>query len=489
MFELVKNILFAPLFVVILLLKLWFWFRILRRQLFPLDSIPGPKLAAWTRFWIVKTLASGDSAEKFVKVNDQYGPLARIGPNHLITDDPTTIRRILGVRSGYRRGPWFDSIRIDPNIPNIVSQRDDDEHRALRHKLAASYSGKNLRAMEMIIDEQISDWIDLVRSKWISTADQFISFDIGKRIQFLTVDIITKICLGEELGCVVSDHDKFDLLDTVQRGNKVCQHFSVLLEFNTLLYYLSNIPLLGPAIVPKPSDSSGVGRIMGIIHQAGEKHANQAPGTQDSSMLNAFLENGVPKDQIDAELTIALVAGSDTTSTSVQSTLLAICSNPRVYNALKMEIQIAVNRGLVSEIIQDSEARSLPYLHACVLEGLRKFPPLSQLRERIVPPEGDCILGYHVPGGTYIGINAWGTQLDDVFGPDQEAFRPERWLISDKERLQRMGQTQELIFGYGSTRCLGMPMAMMELRKMIFEVRHAYNSPARHGSPADEEDK
>lgn len=165
------------------------------------------------------------------------------------------------------------------------------------------------------------------------------------------------------------------------------------------------------------------------------------------------------------------VAGSDTTSTSVQSTLLAIILNPRVYRILKSEIQLAVQENIVSYPVQEAEAKRLPYLQACVLEGLRKFPPLSQLRERLVPPEGDFILGHRIPGGTFIGFNSWGTQINDVFGDDPQAFRPERWLTSDKDRLKSMRQTQELIFGHGSTKCLGMPMAMMELNKMIFEVR------------------
>ena len=73
----------------------------------------------------------------------RIGKLARIGPNHLITSDPTTTRDILAARSKYTRGPWFDSIRIDPNTSNIVSERDTKKHSILRHKLAASVSSGN----------------------------------------------------------------------------------------------------------------------------------------------------------------------------------------------------------------------------------------------------------------------------------------------------------------------------------------------------------
>lgn len=38
-----------------------------------LRNIPGPLWAAYTRFWLVKVLASGESAAKFVDVNKTYG--------------------------------------------------------------------------------------------------------------------------------------------------------------------------------------------------------------------------------------------------------------------------------------------------------------------------------------------------------------------------------------------------------------------------------
>ena len=115
--------------------------------------------------------------------------------------------------------------------------------------------------MEPIIDERLLDWLRRLKA---SEPGKLKSFDIGKRIQFLTVDIITELCLGTALGCVASDSDKHDFLATVQRGNTVCQHFSVLLELNSLMYYLTKLPFLGPLIVPKASDRAGVGRIMGV---------------------------------------------------------------------------------------------------------------------------------------------------------------------------------------------------------------------------------
>ena len=94
----------------------------------------------------------------------------------------------------------------------------------------------------------------------------------------------------------------------------------------------------------------------------------------------------------------------------------------------------------------------------------------------MIPSEGDVIQGHRIPDGMFIGLNVWRTQFDEVFDEDPDAFRPERWLIDDAKRLKAMCQTQELIFGHGSTKCLGMLIAMMELYKMLFEVSDGFST-------------
>jgi hypothetical protein len=68
------------------------------------------------------------------------GPLARIGPNHLITSDPELFRHILGVRSTYQRGVWFDCLRLNPFHANLITERDRKKHNALRAQLTAGVS-------------------------------------------------------------------------------------------------------------------------------------------------------------------------------------------------------------------------------------------------------------------------------------------------------------------------------------------------------------
>ncbi|KAM0205755.1 hypothetical protein ACHAQD_012577, partial [Fusarium lateritium] len=137
----------------------------------------------------------------------------------------------------------------------------------------------------------------------------------------------------------------------------------------------------------------------------------------------------------------------------MRATLLAVISTPTVYHRLQKEIDQAETRGLLSRPASSAEAMQLPYLQAVIREGLRRFPPITQLRERESPPEGMQLSdGRFIPGGVYVGFNALGTQLNSIFGDDAHVFRPERWLPETYDdggqQILAMGKVYELIFGH-----------------------------------------
>ncbi len=74
----VAEPLFIPfLFVLCVVIKGVFWSGFVVAQAFPLWKIPGPRWAAFSRFWLSKVLASGESAKKLLEVNQQYGKTGR----------------------------------------------------------------------------------------------------------------------------------------------------------------------------------------------------------------------------------------------------------------------------------------------------------------------------------------------------------------------------------------------------------------------------
>jgi cytochrome P450 len=168
-------------------------------------------------------------------------------------------------------------------------------------------------------------------------------------------------------------------------------------------------------------------------------------------------------------LTRYSVAGSDTTATAIRSTLLHVTTTPRVLTRLRQEIDDTYHS---APVIRDDEARHMPFLQAVIKEGLRIFPPVAGLMAKEAPPEGHLWKGHFIPGGTRIGSCAWGIfRREDIWGTDAQEFRPERWLESTPEKLHEMEGTLELIFSYGRWQCLGRPIALIELNKILVQVR------------------
>ena len=173
-------------------------------------------------------------------------------------------------------------------------------------------------------------------------------------------------------------------------------------------------------------------------------------------------------DQAETEIAVSLFAGTDTTATAMRAILLYLLSSPPVYNRVCSEIRA---RAPEWKVIRLLDAQKLSYLQACIKEGLRLFPPVTALRERLVPPQGDILCGLKVPGGVNLGLNTKGLLRNkDVFGCDAEVFRPERWYGRDPDCLKDMEKVYELVFGGGSTRCLGIKIANFSLNKFFVEV-------------------
>jgi cytochrome P450 len=173
------------------------------------------------------------------------------------------------------------------------------------------------------------------------------------------------------------------------------------------------------------------------------------------------------------------MAGSDTTATTLRATTLFVITQPKVYAALQSEIDEAERSNLLSKpIVQDAEVKNLPYLQACIKEGLRIWPPVMGLNQKAVPSGGEMVNGKFIPGGTKIGYSAWGVHRNkEVFGEDAHVFRPERWLGVNEERLSEMHKVADLVFGHGRYGCLGKTVALLELGKALAEVCEASSGP------------
>ncbi len=383
------------------------------------------------------------------------------------------------------RGRWFKGMKFDTRKDNVLSMSDEKAHAELRAKLmpgvrqdsctdsfahpvnadvGEQYTGNEVPTLERDIDARVVELLDLIQRAYV---DKNEAMDFAVLAGYFTLDILTQIAFGQALGFLIKNEDLYDY-------HKSSSQFYPIMELSSnhpmILSILRSRIMQGAA--PKPTDKIGFGAIVGVAHKAvAERFGPDPKKVQD--MLGSFVNHGLTQQECEVETLLQILAGADSTATALRTTFLFILTSPSAYVRLREEIAAAVESGDVSyPVIKNSEAQNLRYLEACIQEGLRMFMPLQGLAGRVSPsPDGATVNGVFIPPGTEVGIATYAMgHRRDFYGPDADTFRPERWIDNDPETIKGYERINELVFGAGRSSCLGKRIALMELRKAIFEV-------------------
>lgn len=433
--------------------------------------IPGPFWAGWTDLWMIRSQLSGRMCFILAEANEKYGPIAKIAPKWVVCGDGAELRRIWGVRSSWQRSPWYKGLRFDRNLDNAFSTLDDQVHETLRAKLMPGYGGKDVDNLEHQIDKQVAGLVNLLETKYLSTTDgDHKPVDLARKVQYFTLDVISALAFGTELGYLATDRDLFDYIQTTEST------LPIMLATALMPGLLSVIqsPRL-KWLIPDVRNMAGIGSVLGVAHSAvAERFGDKAVVKKD--MLGSFVAHGLTRQEAEAETVVQLIAGSDTSATAIRSTLLFIMTSPRVYRRLQAEIDMGIRDGRISSPITDVEARALPYLQAVIREGLRLWPPATAVLPKISTRD-QVVCGIPIPAGTHV---AWAPfsflRNKDTFGQDADLFKPERWLDIDPTSYRAMDQTVMMEFASGSRwECLGKNVAQIELNKTYVELLRRFD--------------
>ncbi|BFZ10434.1 hypothetical protein BsWGS_13473 [Bradybaena similaris] len=170
-------------------------------------------------------------------------------------------------------------------------------------------------------------------------------------------------------------------------------------------------------------------------------------------------------EEIAAQGIIFIIAGYDTTSTTLQYLSYELAKNPEVQRNVRQEIARVL--GDSTEPDYDN-CHSLKYTEAAISEALRMYPPvhlISRLAERDIN-----LKGIHIPAKTAIMIPLSNIGRDPEFFEDPDSFKPERFLNENKANINPVTY---LPFGYGPRTCIGMRLAIMELKIAIVHMLRA----------------
>ncbi|MBN3899657.1 MAG: cytochrome P450 [Nostoc sp. NOS(2021)] len=178
-----------------------------------------------------------------------------------------------------------------------------------------------------------------------------------------------------------------------------------------------------------------------------------------SLMMAARDEAGEPMTDLELrdELMTLLVAGHETTATSLSWALYWIHHLPQVREKLLQELD---NLG---EQPDPNAIFRLPYLNAVCSETLRLYPVAISGLNRLV--KSPLQIGeYNFEPGTLLTPSIYLTHHREDLYPESKQFKPERFL----ER--QFSPYEYLPFGGGNRRCIGMAFALFEMKLVLTTV-------------------
>ena len=160
---------------------------------------------------------------------------------------------------------------------------------------------------------------------------------------------------------------------------------------------------------------------------------------------------------------VLLLAGYDTTGTTMSYIIYELAMNQDYQDVLFEEVETArKDGGLSYDTIQ-----SLPYLDAVVHETLRRHPVVSGV-------ERPCTKEYKLPGtdlvirkGDLVRFNNMGICFDPEIFPDPEKWNPDNF---SKENRASRSPYSFLAFSLGPRNCIAMRFAFFEMKVAVSHI-------------------
>ncbi|XP_042493512.1 cytochrome P450 81Q32-like [Macadamia integrifolia] len=350
---------------------------------------------------------------------------------------------------------------------------------------AASYGfhWRNLRRLstiELFSSTRLNIFSDLRREEvrlllkdlYRVSSEDFVKVEMKSRLSDLSFNVIMRMISGKQY---CKD----------EKGLEEAKEFQRIISE---IFEVSGIPNLGD-FFPGLSwvDCRGLEkRMKGLQRKADVLLQSLIDKNRKSHDYSCFAEEGDMKTMMDVLLSLQqrepdyytdeiiksfllglIVAGTDTSATTLEWAMSLLLNHPEVLCKVKAEVDDVILHDQDLDLFQRErepshiprpeaphsslidEQQQLPklkYLQCVINESLRLFPPAPLL----VPHESskDCTVGgFDVPSGTILLVNIWSIHRDNKLWEDPTSFKPERF-IEEERKLPMM-----IPFGMGRRGC------------------------------------
>ncbi|PSN68710.1 cytochrome P450 monooxygenase [Corynespora cassiicola Philippines] len=419
----------------------------------PLRKFPGPSGARLSNLWLSFQAGNRDLQNHFLDWHTKYGYFLRIGSNDLSITHPKAPEAIYGAKSRCTKADWYDS-----NFPEIALsfERDRDIHDKRRRVWSKAFGEQNLRGYEQRI-QQYQD--NLLKNLADSRGSPL---NMTKMFNFLSFDIMGELAFSRS----------FDML------KKVEEHWAIKILHDGIKPVGYMLPQwVWRILVSTPFLSRDNDRLRGFVHQSLEERMSRKPALPDiSNALLAPFDNTKPGGKelltLQGDTHLIIIAGSDTTATTLASIFYLLARHPQQTEILRNEVTPFVGS---DGKVEHRNLQNLRHLNAVINEALRLFPPVPVYLPRLTPSEGIQIEDTYIPGKTVVYSPLYvvsRSKLPLAVYKNAHSFTPERWYPESDMIKEKSAFLPFLTGTYG---CIGKPLALMSLRTTVAKVVANYD--------------
>lgn len=373
-------------------------------------------------------------------LRDAGGPVTRLTlaprwlmPPVVIATSPQGAHDILGNSGGH-----IDKTRVHhemrqllgPNLFDLTHQSWLPRRRALQpvftKQHVRGFAGHMAQAAQSVADS----WVDGTE------------IDLDDQCRRLTLRALGRSVLG---------------LDLDQHADAVAEPLRVALEY---IADRALQPISAPRWMPTPARRRARAA-RDTLHRLADDilHACRADPTRDAPLVHALIAASDPAtgktlsdDEIRDELIVFMLAGHDTTATTLTYAMWALGHHRGMQDKVRAEAGAIGDRELTPD-----DVPALPYTVQVLHEALRLCPPgAAAARTAVRDVEVD---GYRVPAGTMLAVGIYALHRDPALWDDPLTFDPDRFSPQNSEGRDRW---QYLPFGAGPRSCIGDHFAMLE---------------------------
>jgi len=219
-------------------------------------------------------------------------------------------------------------------------------------------------------------------------------------------------------------------------------------------------PMHAPRWLPTPARSRARAASTSLHRIADEiLQACRADPTRDAPLVRALISASDPTtgralsdDEIRHELVAFMLAGHDTTATTLTYALWALGRHPDMQVKVRTEVTGIGDRELIPE-----DVPALRYTSQVLHEALRLCPPAAATGRTAM--RDIEVGGYRVEAGTMLIVGIYALHRDPALWEHPLIFDPDRFSRRNSDGRDRW---QYLPFGGGPRSCIGDHFAMLE---------------------------